>query len=148
MQRRTIGRWLLGFVITATVVVVAIADVFNATHLFNPAWPPHARFHNAMQAGTLLLMSAASLWGLARHNHVLAALAPATFWPGLFIALPVPGTSVHASPELAQLPIPINLAIAAASLALTALGYWLASSDKRVAPEAPRPRTQEEGKAS
>ena len=53
MTPRAWGRAILGFSIITTVGIVAAADVFNETHLFNPAWPPHARFHNAMQASTL-----------------------------------------------------------------------------------------------
>ncbi|ACK73129.1 hypothetical protein PCC7424_4770 [Gloeothece citriformis PCC 7424] len=45
---------LLIFCNLATVVIVAIADALNKTHLFNPAWPGHARFHIGMQFTTLL----------------------------------------------------------------------------------------------
>ncbi|EPX63554.1 hypothetical protein D187_005961 [Cystobacter fuscus DSM 2262] len=48
-SRTQLVKALFGFAIVATVVVVAIADVFNSTHLFNPRWPGHARFHIGMQ---------------------------------------------------------------------------------------------------
>jgi hypothetical protein len=127
MTARTLGRWMLGFAIVTTVLIVAVADVFNRTHLFNEAWPPHARFHNAMQASTLLLTSCVSLWGLWRGHHGVAAIAPATFWPGLFIALPVPGTTVYATDAMREAGVPINLILAAVWLALTWAGYRLAT---------------------
>lgn len=134
MTSPTLGRWLLGFSIVSTVLVVAVADVFSPTHLFNPEWPPHARFHNAMQFSTLLLLSGVSLWGLSRGQHLVAALAPATFWPGLFMALPAPGTSVYATDGLRDVGIPVNLVIAAVWLVLTFVGYRLAARGHVLAP--------------
>lgn len=121
------GRRLLGFSIVSTVIIVAIADVFNRTHLFNPDWAPHARFHNGMQAWTLLLVSIVSWRGLMKHRYGVAAIAPATFWPGLWLSLPIPGTTVYATEAMAEAGIPINLILATIWLALTGLGYWLAN---------------------
>jgi hypothetical protein len=126
VRRRRLGYGLLLFAIVGTVAVVALADVFNATHLFNPDWPGHARFHIGMQFTTLVLVSAASLWGLLRlGSPALAALAPASFWPGLFVAWAIPGTDVYASEALRGVGVPINLVLAAVFLGLTALGYRL-----------------------
>jgi hypothetical protein len=130
MSRPAVARTLLGVGIVGTVAIVAAADVFNATHLFNPDWPGHARFHIAMQFTTLALVSAVSLWALSRPlsrpTALLAALAPATFWPGLFVAWAVPGTDVYASEALRAVGLPVNLAFAARFLALTAAGVLLA----------------------
>lgn len=126
MKAHTVGKFILGFAIITTVIIVAIADVFNSTHLFNPAWPPHARFHNAMQAWTLLLTSVVSFVGLMRNSFVIAAISPATFWPGLFLSVPVPGTTLYATDAMANAGIPINLILAGIWLVLTAVGYRLA----------------------
>jgi hypothetical protein len=120
------GRLLMGVAIVGTILIVAVADIFNGTHLFNPDWPPHARFHNAMQAWTLLLVSCVSLAGLLRGRIGVAAIAPATFWPSLWLSWPVPGTTPYASPALADLGVPVNLVIAVLMLALTALAAHLA----------------------
>ena len=43
-----------------------IANDFNATHLFNPDWPPHARFHMMMvfsDAVALALFGLYLCWG-------------------------------------------------------------------------------------
>lgn len=131
MTRSSLGNALLGFAIVATVAIVAIADVFNATHLFNPDWPGHARFHIGMQFTTLVLVSLFSLVAL-RHGQVWAsALAPASFWPGLFVAYLIPGTDVYASEALRELGTPINLILAAVLLGVTGLGVVLQRSKER-----------------
>jgi hypothetical protein len=99
-----------------TVLIVAVADVFNATHLFNPDWPGHARFHIGMQFTTLVLVSAVSLaalrGALTRERLLIGALATLSFWPGLLVALLIPGTDVYASDELRDVGFPINIVLA------------------------------------
>lgn len=41
----SLGRTLLGLVGVTTSVGGYIAD-WNETHIYNPRWPPHAKFHN------------------------------------------------------------------------------------------------------
>lgn len=131
MTRAALGKGLLGFAIVATVAIVAIADVFNATHLFNPDWPGHARFHIGMQFTTLVLVSLFSLVALRRGQAWAAALAPGSFWPGLFVAYLIPGTDVYASQALRELGVPINLLLAAVLLGITALGIALQATRAR-----------------
>jgi hypothetical protein len=125
-----LSRVLLGIAIVGTVVIVAIADVFNTTHLFNADWPGHARFHIGMQFTTLLLVSIVSLWALiasqSPHRLWLAALAPASFWPGLLVAWAIPGTDPYASEALRATGVPINIALAVVFLLMTAAGLMLA----------------------
>lgn len=124
---------LLIFCNIATIVIVAVADALNKTHLFNPNWPGHARFHIGMQFTTLLLITGASLFVLlrkrvnSRGELAVGALAPVTFWPGLFVAYLIPGTDVYATEELRQLGIPINLVLAAVFLFLTLFSYYKAA---------------------
>lgn len=125
MRRHALGKALLGFSIVATVAIVAIADVFNATHLFNPDWPGHARFHIGMQFTTLVLVSLYSLAALMRGQIFSAALAPGSFWPGLFVAYLIPGTDVYASQALRELGVPINLLLAVVLLGVTVTGILL-----------------------
>ncbi|WP_282875712.1 hypothetical protein [Pseudomonas peli] len=131
MTRAALGKTLLGFAIVATVAIVAIADVFNATHLFNPDWPGHARFHIGMQFTTLVIVSLFSLAALRRGQVWTAALAPASFWPGLFVAYLIPGTDVYASEALRELGTPINLILAAVLLGVTGFGVVLQRSKER-----------------
>ena len=77
-KRYRLRRGILLFSLVTTVIIVAVADVFNSTHLFNLSWPAHARFHIGMQFTTLVLVSLASFYGWKRHLNSLAALAPIT----------------------------------------------------------------------
>ncbi|MAU59569.1 MAG: hypothetical protein CMI62_02435 [Parvibaculum sp.] len=55
-------------------LLIPILEV-NETHLFNPDWPPHARFHDAWQLLTNAGLAALCLWLVwARGQIALAAL--------------------------------------------------------------------------
>lgn len=106
--RWPIGKLLISLVAVFTAVSPYVAD-WNATHIYNPLWPPHAKFHNAqtMVLGAMLgLLSMYCLWlrggtsGEQKINEgaALAALywlaqLPAAFFPG--VALADPGTGVR-----------------------------------------------------
>lgn len=130
MSMTSLSRGLLGLSVVGTVVIVAVADVFNTTHLFNPDWPPHARFHIAMQFTALVLVSLFSFRALlgrpSRDQAWLAALAPATFWPGLLVAWLIPGTDPYATEALRATGVPINILAAVLFLTLTGVGVLLA----------------------
>ena len=118
--------------IIGTNCVVATAGVFNTTHLSNPDWPRHSRFHTAIQSTTLAMVSVISLAALigpfGPRCAWQGALAPLTFWPGLFVAWVVPGTGPYASEALGAVGVPINLVLAAVLVALTLAGAALANS--------------------
>jgi hypothetical protein len=90
------GQRLLTGVAVATSVGGFLAD-FNRTHLFNPAWPAHARFHDAMTITLGSLLGASSLYFLHRQHRdpqedlALAALLPALFWAAQAAAFAFPG---------------------------------------------------------
>lgn len=68
------SRW----VITATALVLGIVVPvleLNATHLFNPLWPGHARLHEAWQLASNAALSGVCLWLAWKQGEVrLAAL--------------------------------------------------------------------------
>jgi hypothetical protein len=77
---------------------------WNTTHVFNPKWHPHARFH-AVQLGLFFIaLSGIALWLLWGSDVSvptaawLAAAVPFVFWSGEFVALLVPRTDP--SPDL------------------------------------------------
>jgi hypothetical protein len=85
MKRTGAGRWILTTVAALTAVGGFLAD-WNRTHLFNPNWPPHAKFHDAQSILLGALLGASGLYFLWRRNEhpesnlALGALLPAVFW--------------------------------------------------------------------
>lgn len=57
----TPGRLLVTLVILSLIPGAFIAD-YNHTHLFNPRWPPHARFHNAQTMSMSIALTLPTLW--------------------------------------------------------------------------------------
>ena len=129
------SRLLLSGAAVGTITGTARADL-NRTHVFNPVWPPHARFHGAAGWGTVAGTQLLALWLLWRPStsaaeHELAvrnaALLPTIAWAPFFTALAIPGTAVEDQPGL--LPrvggVPLNLVPATLVPALAAVGYLL-----------------------
>jgi hypothetical protein len=136
--RWSIGKLLISLVAIFTGVSPYIAD-WNETHIYNPLWLPHAKFHNAqtMVLGAFLgLLAIFCLWFRKAVTEkqklneavVLAALywlaqLPAVFFPGT--ALTDPGINHVAMPvvfgvELNQLIMDIVVIFP-----LLILGYYL-----------------------
>ncbi len=96
MKRETAGRSLL----TANAVVVMLggfmADM-GKTHMRNPRWPPHAKFHNAQTIGLGAMLGAASLWFTwkARRpaNLGVAIIAGEAIYASWVFATLMPGTA-------------------------------------------------------
>jgi len=85
------GRALLRSVAALTAAGGFAAD-WNRTHLFNPTWPPHAKFHDAQTIALGALLGGAGLYYLGRNGNrgdgrdssgsdlLLGTLLPAFFW--------------------------------------------------------------------
>lgn len=136
-NKRTLpaGKTLLASVAGLTATGGFLAD-WNKTHLFNPNWPPHAKFHDAMSITLGSFLGGAGLYFLlrkGRHPHQdtqMGAVLPAFFWASQGISFAFPGAKgLEAEfPEL----IPrikgvwLNEKFAAvAMLSLTGIGYVL-----------------------
>src|SRR5215470_14416069 len=127
----------MSFVIVVGAVVATAVD-WNTTHLFNPTWHPHARFHDAMYLFLLDGMSLVVLWLLWRRSAepglgvtVAALFSAATWTPFFFIEALIPGTSPLAADNVpvvtvAGMRFAPNVIIAAVLFLLTLIGYWLA----------------------
>ena len=90
------GRSILNVVAAATMVGGFAAD-WNRTHLFNPNWPAHARFHDAMTIAVSALLGAGGLYALNRkgldpeRDTAVGAVLPAFFWASMGAAFAFPG---------------------------------------------------------
>ena len=137
MNRHMLGKSILSFVLVVGAVVSTAVD-WNTTHLFNPAWHPHARFHDALFLMILDAMTLVALWLLWRKSRepeigvkVAALFAAAVWTPFFYIEALIPGTSLLAADDVPVLRVagrsfPPNLVVAAVLFLLTVIGYWLA----------------------
>lgn len=135
MLRNNWGRVLITFVLLGDAIVSTFID-WNATHLFNPGWTPHARFHDASFLNLLCGISIVGIWLVWRQSKEpevgvkVAALIPVIYRIAFFyITWVIPGTSLNAGSEppsyIGGIPIYGNVIAAGISIALSALGYWL-----------------------
>jgi uncharacterized membrane protein len=82
-----------------TIAIMSIMDL-NATHMTNPLWPAHARFHWAIQyfsAIAVNIIGLFMLWGTYKERGgnlsvLFIGLNPLLFWAMFFPALLMPGT--------------------------------------------------------
>ena len=121
-------------------VVVAVGGFlvdWNRSHLFNPAWPPHAKFHNGMTISMALMLGGLGSYALARgsgdsrDNLVLGAICPAIFLIAQATALAYPNTGTIDRefpdwPKLGRLPLN-EMPFAVGMLALDVIGWILAA---------------------
>lgn len=113
-------RNLLTFATLFTVIIPTFMDL-NCTHMTNPLWPPHARFHWSIQWISITLLNIIALyllWG--RHQEkgskisvMMAGLAPLLFWGSFFPSMLMPGTSAWPDGLEPFMKVPPNVFIAA-----------------------------------
>ncbi|HKH49490.1 MAG TPA: DUF6640 family protein [Thermoanaerobaculia bacterium] len=144
MRRRDRGRWLLSGVAVLTAAGGFLAD-WNRTHLFNPRWPPHAKFHDdwSILLGTGLgSVAAYLLWRRGADPELELALGaglPALYWAGQAGSHFFPGAAGMESefPDLVPCVAGIRLNEATGSalmLTLTATGFALAHLEQSKVP--------------
>lgn len=97
MRTQVLGRSLISATAVAQMVGPFVFD-FNDTHIYNPSWPPHAKFHNAqtMSSGVALsLATLVNLWrpGSGRVGVDAAALSASVYWVSQLSAFFYPGTA-------------------------------------------------------
>ena len=100
MPPPTPGRAVLTLSSIGLIAGAFLAD-FSETHLLNPKWPPHARFHNGqtMSMGAALgLLTMYYTWRsytnkeCERQGTVTAMLMGSLYWMTGFSAILYPGT--------------------------------------------------------
>jgi hypothetical protein len=97
-------RIVVGTVAVLTALGALLADVvvpdLAAQHAFNPAWPPHAKFHDAQYVVMSFLLGGLGLALVTRGKLLWAAALLSTPRLGMFGALLIPGTAAY-DPEFA-----------------------------------------------
>jgi hypothetical protein len=86
-----------GLVTLVAVLTSGLAYLFdwNETHVYNPRWPPHAKFHNAQTLLLGPLLAATSLWLLwVKHELNSALLTCSLYWIAQLGSLAFPGTAL------------------------------------------------------
>lgn len=138
---RRIGLGLLTLVAVFTAVSPYLAD-WNHTHIYNPNWPPHAKFHNAQTMSMAVIVAIGTLFfawrrrGDASTNLIAAAAFASTYWASQAIAFAFPGVD-YVDPEFrSSMPQPIaglapQQVVEIVALALVALATALMASGIR-----------------
>ena len=111
LKQSRVSVYLVTLVALVTLIGPYAAD-WNVTHIYNPRWPPHAKFHNAqtMLLGTLLALGAMwYLWKPAsnplikRNNFNVAIFLAAAYWITQSLSILFPGTG-FTDPEFGEIP--------------------------------------------
>jgi hypothetical protein len=149
MTSTTKSRWMTGKLLISLVAVFTAVSPYladwNVTHIYNPAWPPHAKFHNAqtMVLGALLgILSFYCLWlrkGISEQQKLNEATVLASlYWLAQIPAKLFPGTAL-ADPGINSIKMPVVFGIEFNQLTLgitviyplIVLGYYLESRSLR-----------------
>lgn len=104
-----LGKTLLSISAVAQILGPFAAD-FNETHVLNPRWPPHARFHNGQTMSMGLLLGLSSLYytfrsttsiDVAKESVRTAVLLGVLYWVSGLSAILYPG-SLGTDPEFGE----------------------------------------------
>ncbi len=137
MKNWRTGAWIITLVALITIVGPFAAD-WSSTHLFNPRWTPHAKFHNAQTMLLGLGLGASALWfvwrqsGDTKTNLLAAVVFSALYWITQAGSITFPGTALF-DPEFApNSELPVQVIMDVIILSLLGFGYYL--ENKRCSP--------------
>ncbi len=136
----TTGRVILSVIAIGTIVSPFLAD-WNATHIYNPLWTPHAKFHNAQTMAMAVLLGLGALFFTWRgHENPRANLLPAWLFAGFYwisqaLAFGFPGVA-WTDPDLlppghSLTEFPLQLQGDVVLFVLLALAGWLLADATR-----------------
>ena len=110
------------------------------THLFNPDWLPHARYHSACWLFSITIGAIGSLWLLwgsykeqgSRLSLWMAAFLPGLFYASFLFALLIPGTTAWNDGEAPFQPIPPQVIIATIMVVVLIIALALSRTSQRL----------------
>jgi hypothetical protein len=113
-----------------------MADYFNATHIFNDLWPPHAKYQTGQTLSMSILLGVRSMFFAWRKTSdkkatvYAAAGFAALYWVTQATAILYPGTAFYDPEFLTSNSFPLGLPGQAyfeiGFLAVIGLASWLA----------------------
>lgn len=138
MSGKKLAKTLLSVLVVVSTLVSVIVD-WNSSHVFNPNWHPHGRFHDVMLLTLLIGLVPLLLWLLWRPTPEPEVGVKVTtcilllFWGSFYVNLLIPGTTPAANieespPSLWGLPLYPNMIIAAIIIVLALVAYRLYNS--------------------
>jgi hypothetical protein len=136
MRMPLISRILFCFVSVYLVIGAHIAD-YSHTHLLNPRWPPHAKFHDGQTLMFSVFLAALTLFFAIKKTHDRTATLIATtsfaalYWVTQALAIVYPGTAFvdpeFDTPRAYLLGLPAQVTIDIIALSLIAVAAYLAA---------------------
>jgi hypothetical protein len=99
MRNRGGAFWFLNVCALWTAVNGIVAD-WNHSHLFNPQWTPHAKYHDAVSISAHLLLGVAALvylWRPSKQDLDFALVLMSIAWAALLLGFAFPGTAQTAA---------------------------------------------------
>ena len=108
MSSQTAAKVLISVAVALSAIVSTLVDLStgDAAHVYNPAWHPHAVFHDIVMFLLLDFMALVCLWLLWRKSSEpkvgvkVAALLVVGFWsPFYYVTFLFPTASLSATPD-------------------------------------------------
>lgn len=138
MKQSKYAKYLISFCAIVTIIIPSLMDL-NSTHMTNPLWAPHARFHWSIQWYSITILNGIALyllWGRyaeagSRLATIMAGMAPILFWGSFFPSLLMPGTSPWPDGVEPFAVLPPNIYIAGFISLLSVLGIWMDYCSRR-----------------
>jgi hypothetical protein len=136
MRMPLISRILFCFVSIYLVVGAHIAD-YSRTHLLDPRWPPHAKFHDGQTLMFSIFLAALTIFFATSKTHdrsitlIATTSLAALYWVTQALAIVYPGTAFvdpeFNTPSAYLLGLPAQVVVDVIALSLVSVASSLAA---------------------
>ena len=130
MRKLRVGAWIITLVAVFTIISPYVFD-WNQTHIYNPHWTPHAKFHNAQTMLLAVVLGASALWFTWRPARDISAqkvqlraavVFAVAYWITQLGSVFFPGTALI-DPEFAANAIPFQPIVDVVIFILLGIAY-------------------------